>query len=130
VRTIEHALDKVLSLRGVTFNWKNDANASLGVIAQELEKVFPELVLTDGRGFKSVAYGNLAGALIEAVKELNQKNDKAVAVLTAEQQKLIVENQRLAKENAALLARLDRLENTVDKLAEAAPKHATRLAAK
>jgi len=59
---------KVLRMRGVSF--VKDGNAGSGVIAQELQKVAPELVNDSGE-YLSVAYGNLVGYLIEAVKELN-----------------------------------------------------------
>ena len=66
IKTIDNALDKVSQMRGVSFT-KDDKKGS-GVIAQELEKVAPELV-HDGE-YKSVAYGNTVGYLIEAIKEL------------------------------------------------------------
>lgn len=66
VRTVDNALDKVSQMRGVYFD-KDDV-ASVGVIAQEMEKVLPEVVF-DGE-YKSVAYGNIVGVLIEAIKEL------------------------------------------------------------
>lgn len=69
IATIESPLTKILKLRGVTFDWKKDNKASVGVIAQEVEKVFPELVQTNAEGIKSVEYGNLVAPLIEAVKE-------------------------------------------------------------
>jgi cytoskeletal protein CcmA (bactofilin family) len=65
--TIPDALDKVCKLRGVNFT--KDGEASTGVIAQEVQKVIPEVVL-QGDEYLSVAYGNLVGVLIEAVKEL------------------------------------------------------------
>lgn len=67
---------KVLQMRGVSFT--KDGKAGSGVIAQELEKIAPELVHTadDEMGTKSVAYGNLVGYLIEAVKELSDKVKK------------------------------------------------------
>jgi hypothetical protein len=68
IATIESPLTKILKLRGVTFNWKKDNTASVGLIAQEVEKVFPELV-SESNGIKSVQYGNLVAPLIEAVKE-------------------------------------------------------------
>lgn len=70
IKTIESGLDKVSQMRGVTF--KRDDELNSGVIAQELEKIAPELVKTadDEMGTKSVAYGNMVGYLIEAVKEL------------------------------------------------------------
>ena len=61
---------KVLSMRGVSFTMEGEEGS--GVIAQELEKVAPELVHTHENGIKSVAYGNIVGYLIEAIK-LQQK---------------------------------------------------------
>ena len=71
VRTIDNALDKVTSMRGVYFD--KDGKAGTGVIAQEVEKVLPEAVF-DGE-YKSVAYGNIVGILIEAIKELKAELD-------------------------------------------------------
>ncbi len=73
IETINGALDKVKAMRGVYFD-KNDKR-SVGVIAQEMQKVMPEVVVTDDTEDKhlSVAYGNLVGVLIEAVKELSEE---------------------------------------------------------
>jgi len=78
VREISSPLEKVMKLHGVTFDWK-DRNQSLnrvdqlGMLAQEVEEVFPEAVNTDVQtGEKSVAYGNLIAPLIEAIKEQQQ----------------------------------------------------------
>ena len=68
IKTIESGLDKVCAMRGVTF--EKDGVDGLGVIAQEVEQVIPEVVFTDTDGMKSVAYANLVGVLIEAIKEL------------------------------------------------------------
>jgi len=69
IKTINSPLDKVLKLRGVEFNKIGKKKKEIGVIAQEIEKVLPEVVSTDDEGMKSVAYGNIVGVLIEAVKE-------------------------------------------------------------
>ena len=71
IEVIPNAIDKVSSLRGVTYNRIDiDGNPrQCGVIAQEVEKVCPEVVSTGEDGIKSVAYGNMVGLLIEAVKE-------------------------------------------------------------
>ena len=61
-------LDKVNALRGVSYT--KDGENSIGVIAQEVQKVIPEVV-QDNEEYLSVAYGNLVGVLIEAVKELS-----------------------------------------------------------
>ena len=76
VKTIEGALDKTKALRGVEFTRIEDDSKSIGVIAQELEAVLPELVLTDDEGMKSVNYAQITGLLIEAVKELSAKVDE------------------------------------------------------
>ena len=68
VATVSNALDKVNLLRGVEFDYIANDKHSIGVIAQEVEAVLPDLV--EGDETKSVAYGNLTAVLIEAVKEL------------------------------------------------------------
>ena len=72
VKTIENALYKVMKMRGVTYT--KSAEKGMGVIAQEVEKVIPEVV-HDGE-YKSVAYGNMVGVLIEAVKDLKKELDE------------------------------------------------------
>lgn len=71
IQTIPNALGKISLIRGVTYI-RNDIELprQAGVIAQEVEQVLPEVVTTDKDGIKSVAYGPLAGLLIEAIKEL------------------------------------------------------------
>ena len=69
IRTIDNALNKVTDMRGVYFT--KDGEAGTGVIAEEVETVLPEVV-KDGK-YKSVAYGNIVGVLIEAVKELKEE---------------------------------------------------------
>lgn len=72
---IKNALDKILALNGYFFTWKKTNKKDIGVIAQEVETIFPELVQTNDQGYKSVEYGNLVAPLIEAIKELNDKVD-------------------------------------------------------
>ena len=69
ISTFENSLDVVSSLRGVSFDWIDNGKSEIGVIAQEVEKVLPELVSTNKEGIKSVKYGNLVAVLIEAVKD-------------------------------------------------------------
>ena len=71
IKTIENGLDKVMKMRGVSFT--KQAEKGIGVIAQEVEKIIPEVV-HDGE-YKSVAYGNMVGVLIEAIKELKTELD-------------------------------------------------------
>lgn len=75
IETIPESLKKISEIRGVTYYWKDrknrDNNRQMGVIAQEVEKVFPEAVTEDKKtGTKSVAYTSLVAPLIEAVKSL------------------------------------------------------------
>jgi hypothetical protein len=72
IQTIEHALDLVKSLRGVTFEMVNTGQQGIGVVAQEVQEYVPQVV-QDNNGILSVAYGNLVGVLIEAVKELSTR---------------------------------------------------------
>jgi len=82
VQTIDNALDKVSNLRGVSYTWNNGnrkGQKDLGLIAQEVEQVLPELVrekempMIDGGTYKTVDYEKIVGVLIEAVKELKQE---------------------------------------------------------
>jgi len=68
IKPIENSLEKILQINGVNFTWKETQQPSMGVIAQELEKVFPELV-KQSDSHKSVNYNGLIGVLIEAIKE-------------------------------------------------------------
>ena len=68
IRPIENAIGITKKLEGVRFDWKDTDAPSIGVIAQEVEKVLPELVV-ESDGVKSVSYGNIVGVLIEAIKE-------------------------------------------------------------
>jgi hypothetical protein len=75
VETITDALNKVKSLRGVSYtrNDSEDKSLKIGIIAQEVLKVLPEVVQQDSEGNYSVAYGNMVGLLIEAIKEQQQQ---------------------------------------------------------
>jgi len=78
VQRITGSLDRIEQIDGVTYvridGDKDNTHRHAGVIAQQVEKVLPEVVHTDNKtGMKSVAYGNMNGLLIEAIKELNNK---------------------------------------------------------
>ena len=84
ILNIPNALEKVNMLNGVTFDWKEfeenknkeihaNEGADVGIIAQEVEAIFPELVDNRENGYKAVKYDKLVAVLIEAVKELNEK---------------------------------------------------------
>ena len=86
VTTIENALSTVQSLRGVMFDkidsLSGETRQSTGVIAQETEKVLPEVVHNNDTGYKSVAYGNIVGVLIEAIKEQQEQINDLKSQLT------------------------------------------------
>ena len=79
---ISNAIDKVNQLKGVTWDWNDNADETqkqlpnVGVIAQDVEKVFPQLVKDRDSGYKAVDYDKLVGLLIESVKELSAKVEK------------------------------------------------------
>jgi len=73
ITTVENAYCKIGPIRGVNYNWKDSGKYTLGVVAQEVEEAFPELVTTDDDGFKSVNYNGIVGVLVETVKCLQSK---------------------------------------------------------
>jgi hypothetical protein len=101
---MEDSLEGILKLSGYRYDWKSgvDRSRQVGVIAQEVQKVFPEVVTEGEDGILSVAYDKLVAPIIEAIKSLNTRTratDERVS--------------RLEAENAALKARLERLEKTM-----------------
>jgi hypothetical protein len=79
VRTIENALDKVKQISGVLYDWTEEAQPNglpkedTGVIAQDVQKVLPEVITTNAEGYLGVRYEKLAGLIIEAIKELSDQ---------------------------------------------------------
>jgi len=83
IENIDSALEKVLQLRGVYFNWKEDENGQrmTGMIAQEVMEVMPELVFMNKvDGYYGINYGEATGLLIEAIKE-QQKQIEALSLI-------------------------------------------------
>jgi hypothetical protein len=102
LETLTGVLEKVTSLRGVSFGWKQDEfpehrfsdRRQIGFIAQELEEVFPEVVTQDGEGYYLVDYGRLTPVLVEAIKDLKAENDAVktqLAEMRAQLQQLLAE---------------------------------------
>jgi hypothetical protein len=81
VEVIADALARVNQLRGVNFTRIEDDVRGTGVIAQEVQVVLPEVIHEDSDGTLSVAYGNMAGLFIEAIKELTAKVEALEAKL-------------------------------------------------
>lgn len=68
VRTVDNAVEKVKAMRGVYYDRVDDAHPRVGVIAQEMQTVLPEVIYQTGEGLLAVAYGDIAGVFIEAIK--------------------------------------------------------------
>ena len=102
VRKVQDALDKVVELRGVTFDWKDSGRRDIGLIAEEVGKVVPEVVTYEDNGVdaKSLDYAHLVALIIEAVKEQQRVIDDqrmqleeikaAVKILSAQKTKRTV----------------------------------------
>ena len=86
VQPIVDALDAIMKLKPVSYTLKSSGKDSLGVIAQDLEKVYPQLV-TQGEGMKAVNYDGLIGPLIGAVQELKEENDQLRQKLQQQEQR-------------------------------------------
>ena len=106
-------LDAVLQLEGKTFKWSDESlsqETHIGLIAQDVEKVIPELVTEDENGFKAIAYAKLTTILIEAIKEqqgqMTTQQDQ-IASLEKENTQL---KTIMAEQMDALLARVAMLE--------------------
>ena len=107
-------LDKLVQIQPVHFNWKADEHPEYhfgtalnsGLIAQEVEKVFPEMVTVDARGYKMVNYSELPYLTLAAIRELKTENDSLRAQVTDKQQEL----EELHQQMSSIQARLDRLE--------------------
>ena len=133
---IPDSLEKILALNGYYYYWNRgtDHSKKIGVKAQEVEKVFPEVVSHGADGFLSVSYNHLVAAVIEAVKEVyykwsvdsreihrelaSVKNDKAnkdeVEKLKADNKAKDKEILDLKKDNAEFKKRLDQIERKLN----------------
>ncbi len=74
ITPLDWSLEKITQLNGYSFTWKDTRKKDIGLIAQEVEKVFPDLVHTDKEWVKAVEYMNIIAPLIESVKSLHQEN--------------------------------------------------------
>jgi hypothetical protein len=109
VRTYENALDKVNRLRGVSFEWKETGKPSVGLIAEEVDRVIPEVVAHGGNNGAAtgVNYSALVGVLVEAVKEQQ-------AAIAKQQEAISKQNEAIAKQqeiNAELREEINRLKS-------------------
>ncbi len=81
IERIENALEKVGQISGYTYNTIYDEDRHAGVIAQEIDKVLPEIVNKGNDGLMGVEYGNISALLIESIKDLKQRNEKLEAIV-------------------------------------------------
>ncbi len=113
IEPLGDVLSKLGRIRGVAYRSKteqaDEQSRRIGLLAQEVQAAFPELVLEDDEGILSVAYGNFTAVLLEAVKEQQRQNEQLAARLSAIEQ----QNQELRSKIATLDAALDRLESAV-----------------
>ena len=83
IEPIQNPIQKLKAIQGVTYN-RNDIEGNprhTGVVAQQVERVLPEVVMTNDEGIKTVAYGNMVGLLIEAIKEQQDEIERLRAIL-------------------------------------------------
>jgi hypothetical protein len=98
IQVIDNAVDKIRKVRGVTFDWNNTSRKGerdYGIIAQEIESVFPELVrernpiwAKDGTEYKTVDYDKLTAVLIEGVKEQQTQIEKQMVQIHNQQKQI------------------------------------------
>ena len=100
ITTLTEGYFMAQKLNGVKFMWKKNGQQEIGFIAQEVEKVIPELVVTNEDGLKSIKYANITAILTEAFKVIDSK-----------QKDLIKENEDLRTQLNKLSTRLDALES-------------------
>ena len=84
IELISEPIEKLNQIKGVSFDWNDKSEHTghdIGVIAQDIEKVLPELVATRDDGFKAVRYEKIVALLIEAVKEQQSQIDELKAKL-------------------------------------------------
>lgn len=125
INDLEGSLEKLMQLRGVTFEYLDPKSINelegerVGVIAQEVEKVFPDWVTKKSDGFKSVTFRGFEALTIEALRELRDEKDAQI-------QSLEKTNTDLLEENEELRNRMDELEVQIQSLVEQVLAQQTR----
>lgn len=115
---LSSSLENLISLNGYHYYWKDkdrDQSLQTGLVAQDVEALFPELVKTDEKGFKSLNYTGLIPHLIESVKQLARQNAKLEA-----------ENAGFKADRDAIQNQLSKLESRLDQLLASPSDKATR----
>ncbi|MBR42667.1 MAG: hypothetical protein CL387_06590, partial [Acidiferrobacter sp.] len=115
IQPLTNMLESVLKVGGKTYRWKEGSSLSddvdIGLVAQEVEKVFPELVVEDEQGYKGIAYSKLSVILLEAIKEQQVQiifQQEQIRELEKQNEQI---NARLHEQMDSLLARMAILES-------------------
>jgi hypothetical protein len=128
IQTFPAVLDNLVRLQPVSYNWRTEeypqfrfsSGKEIGLIAQEVEKVFPDMVSTDQAGYKRVNYGELPLLMLQAIRELKAENEKLQEELKTKEaqweehfraQEQRASLQEMQQQMAALEARLARVES-------------------
>ena len=106
-KKIINPLERIIQLEGVSFNWKKDNQESIGLIAQDVEKVFPELVSTNKEGLKTVAYGNLIAPLIEALKVQESRIESQESRIESQESRIESQDNKIEQ----LIKEIEQLKN-------------------
>jgi FtsZ-binding cell division protein ZapB len=121
IKPLEHSLDKLAALQPVSFDWRAENTAgyrsdsdetAIGLVAQQVEELFPDMVSTDKNGYKRVDYGRLPLMLLAGMKELKARNDSLNVQVREQQGRIEALNrqvQQLQEAQARLAAAVERL---------------------
>ncbi len=119
IRPLAPSLEKLAELQPVSFNWRADNpagyrfdsnHAATGLIAQQVEEVFPEMVSTDKNGYKRLDNGPLPFMLLQGVKELKARNDSLSSQVQQQQGQILVQQAGIEKQRAQIKAQKASLE--------------------
>ncbi|MFZ1289039.1 MAG: tail fiber domain-containing protein [Melioribacteraceae bacterium] len=121
IKPIENALSKIKNLRGVYYYWKKEEfperdfskEKQIGVIAQEVENEFPEIVQTNADGYKSVDYPKLTVIFIEAIKEQEEKIEELIDQNTEIKNQLAIvgENSKVSDKELVFASEIEQIKN-------------------
>lgn len=123
IRPIDDPLEKITSLRGVSFEWRAEEfpdrgfkeGRHIGLVAQEVERVLPEIVRTDRDGKKSLAYDKLTAVLVEAIKKQQEQIAESLSRLSSQEAQL-----------NAQAAQIEELKEMVKRLAPGSSGYASK----
>ncbi len=124
INPLSNALSNLEKLRGVSYYWKTDGtktDAQIGMIAQEVELVYPEFVKTKEDGFKTLNYSQMVAVLVEAMKEMNSK----IKILETENNELKVRLTQTLPGNTEIENLKEQVKNLYEKVQMISDKNAS-----